>query len=368
MAVMRSAMSWAVVLLLVAGVRGQDPARKLDRMLLTEVEQRLQSESDAEVAWGGYLAHRYRLRGATRSLSAGLERYRARDDIAGRIVRLHLVDGLLGAGARVPAEQVEFLLEDALTRGAALAVLALEPQANREALTRTALAPAERGDLARQAAGRLLVVNELCEPKLGAFVADNLRFELSMHVVDDKTSSMQWDSAMALAGDQANPDKIDSPIGFPPLVRLRLATSRNAENTVRMVVPRRLGGSLIALTREEKIDYWPFELERGRFSDVPSQHELNRLLKAMAGVSVNVQTEFRHEWQDAATCREAFCERRDKVRAKLDKAVEQLRKRGWLVPSERPGMRIELVEKLVDERGDRGVGLPEIPAAAPLGR
>lgn len=339
----------------------QEPIASMDRELLPTVEERLASDSAADVAWGGYLAQRYRLRGATRAICEALARLRGRDELEARFTRLHLLDGLIGSGAKVPAEQVEHLLDDPLTRAAAFAVIATDPKANREALTRVAVAPAERGDLVRKAAGRMLVTRELQAPPLGELIVKHAEVHLRVTLRDDKTEECVHEGQVGLGGMVKRRPRSGRLDGFPPLIRLRLTTSLLSDDIVALVVAERLGVPAVLLTRDEGVTYASTDLQRGELQAAPSNDELLLLLAATTRARPSQYTHLRITWQDADAFAKLYTTYRDGVSLELDAAVEELRQRGWLRRDALVGQRIALHEHLDDVRGDKSVPLPELP-------
>jgi len=339
----------------------QEPIAALDRELLPTVEERLASDSAADIAWGGYLAQRYRLRGATRAICEALARLRGRDELEARFARLHLLDGLIGSGVKVPAEQVEHLLDDPLTRAAAFAVIAADPKANREALTRIALAPAERDDLVRTAAGRLLVTRELYAPPLGELVAKHAEVHLRVLLRDDETMECVHDGQVGLGVVVKRRPRSGRLEGFPPLIRLRLTTSLLSEHTAALVVAGRLGVPAVLLTREEGVTYASTDLQRGELQATPSNDELLLLLAAMTRARPSQYSFLRITWEGPDAFAKLYTMFRNGVSLELDAAVDELRQRGWLRRDALVGQRIALHEHLDDVRGDKSVPLPELP-------
>mgnify|MGYP003640912098 FL=1 len=283
------------------------------------------------------------------------------------MTRLHLLDGLLGIGARVPTEQVEFLLNDKMTRAATLAVMAQDAAANLEGLARLAMAPAEWNDMARKSAARLLVARGLRSTRLGWHVVDNIKCGYSVWLTDG--NGVDSSESEAAGGRMVKYLLTKTQAGFPPLVRIELTSSQNAEAMVKMVVPGRVGEGPIYLTRQEKAVYRPIDLEFGRLRELPSVFERLNLLKQMSGVRNLQLNTFRElHWTDAATFLSSYTRERDEIRAQLDLAIRQMRKKGWLGNDTRPDFRIPLSETIEDMRGETSVALPEIPAPAELGK
>lgn len=341
-------------------VCAQSPVAGIDAQLLPQIERRLEADSATQVAWGGYLAQRYRLRGASRALCAALDRWKDRDGLEARIVRLHLVDGLLGIDAKVPAEQVEFLLKDKLTRAAAFAVIAGDAAANLEGLVRIALEPAEYNEIVRRAAGRLLVARGLRSPALAKHVLDNLKFSYNVIVTDVREL---WDTVEA-EGPSGAVEYTKTKAGFPPLVRIELSGWNSAKGTMRSVVPGLSGKSPIVLTRKEHARYQPTELERGRMRPALPGGELLCLLNHMSGVHQHSHSHHKELfWTNEKDFLARYVPDRDQLRKRLDKVVVGLRKKKWL-PSDYPDdYRIQLAEVVHDERSNKSVDLPKIPEA-----
>ncbi|HEX5054312.1 MAG TPA: hypothetical protein VFZ65_21210 [Planctomycetota bacterium] len=345
--------------------RAQEPTAAPDAKTLPEVEKLLASTVPAEVAWGGYLAQRHRLRDAVRALGAALQRWRDRDDKQARFVRLHLVDGLVGCGAHVASEQVEFLLADALTREAAFVVIAAEPAVNMDALARLAMEPAEPGDLVRQAAARLLIHEDLHVPALAAYLVQHASSSFDVTVRSDVSADAGWNSAIGLGGRQAA--QLKSPPGFPPLVRHGLAkrARKGAEDTI---VAAAAGVAGMQHTRTEPGSFYAFEATRRPFTEAPPNSTVFELLGCMAGEAAEPAVAHTLIWRDAPTFLAACTKLRNEQRNRLDALVARLRAQKWLAADELPGLRITLEESVHDERTDRSVTLPPIPPVEPLGK
>jgi len=335
--------------------------KEFDALLLPGVEKRLASERAADVAWGGYLAQRYRLRGAARPLVQALSVWQKQYGLKARFVRLHLADALVGIRAHVPGEQMEILLRDPLTRSCAFAILANDPLVNREALIELAMSRAPHGDMARSAAGRLLVAKKMASQKFGRHILDHLDYHLAVTVTDGASDDNQWNSAVGLGG--TPPKEIEAPEGFPPLVRLTLMRSGHDEDTVRLLVPDRFGDSPVVLTREEGVTYKRYQLTAGGKQAADSSWAYAKLVGRIARVDLGSFESQTVQFDNAENYLKTITAARDERRAKLKKIVQRMRRDGWLA-KDGPGVEVPLEIGIDDQRGDKSVPLPVLPDSA----
>lgn len=337
----------------------QDPVRQLDAMLLPSVEAKLDSENGADVAWGGYLAQRYQLRGATRKLVTALGRWQEKHGLKARFVRLHLADALVAIRASVPGERMSILLRDPLTRSSAFAILANDPRVNHGALVDLATSRAPWGDTARRGAARLLVAKKQFSPKLGKHVLANLNCKLNVVIKDGAEDENQWNSAVGLGG--SPPKEIGAMPGFPPLVRLTAYASASADDTVRLLVPDRFGDEPFVLSRQEGVTYQQFQMRAGEKQDTDHASEYAKLVGAMTRVYFKSYETIDLDWAGKDDYVKKVTELRDTRRKNLDKAVSRMRRDGWLGKEDLSGFRIPLEIATNDLRADKSEALPELP-------
>lgn len=332
-------------------------------MLLAEVEAKLISAAPMNVAWGGYLAQRYRIKGATTGLCKALGRWRDVDGIVARVVRLHLVDGLLGNGSKVPADQVAPLLKDALTRDAAFAIIAQNPRVNRETILQLALAPAKPGDVARIAAGRLLISSKLPTSELGDYTLRRFHCNITI-TMDDPNTAGRVLHVVDVFGDDRTPKKeLRRRTGFPPLPRIELHRSGSNKHTVRMIVPDDFKDPSIVLIRKENTSYNLADLEFGELEQHIPQPELMRLVQGMSRVRNFKQSLGQNlDWKDDDSFLKQVVEPRNEVAAKLDKVVDAMRRDGWLSSNMKRDFRIALKVNIHDYRGNQTKPPPDLPA------
>lgn len=349
----------SVVLASVAPCQG---VQECDALLLPAVEKRLASESAADVAWGGYLAQRYQLRGATRELVKALSVWQEKYGMKARFVRLHLADALVGIRAHVPSEQMDILLRDPLTRSCAFAILASDPLVNREALIELAMSRAPHGDMERSAAGRLLVAKDLASKKFGQHILDHLDYHLAVTVEDKVSEDNRWNSAIGVGGGGAPPKEIEAPTGFPPLVRLTLMRSSEDEDTMRLLVADQFGDSAVVLTREEGVTYKRFQLTAGRKQAADSSWAYAKLVARIARVDLGSYERQTVRFDNAESYLKTMCDLRDERQVKLATIVRCMRRDGWL-GKDQPGFDVPLEIGIDDQRGDKSVPLPELPDA-----
>jgi len=339
----------------------QDPLRDTDRLVLAVVTGKLESTEAADVAWGGYLANRYRLEPARDALLGALERWREVEGMEARVVRLHLVDGLIGARVNVPAEPLEFLLQDVLTRQGAFALMARQPRPNKDAILRAAMAPAEAFDPMREHAARVVTHFGLRSPAYAKFLLGNLQARFAVEVVDAESESQSWNSAEGWGGEFV-PPALKQMRGFPPLVRLDLGSRASATEVLTIGVPIH-GDDRLQISREEDVVYEKWELQRGKLEVAPDRRSLEGTLSRIVGSKVDSARYRRHEWVDAAGYLR-IAEERDTMVAELDAVLAELRTRRWLAPEDLPGYRIPIEVVIEDRRGDRSTPLPVLPAIA----
>lgn len=350
---------------LLAAQQATNPQERLDALLLDEVAAKLGSDVPMDVAWGGHLAQRYRLKQATKHLCTALDRWQGKEGLTARIVRLHLIDGLLGCGGKVPASQVAPALEDPLTRDAAFAIIAEDPMANREAILQLALAPAEYNDLARTAAARLLISRRIATPELGDYVLQNFRCKYNITVRDPDSIREQWESAVGLGGGATN-KRIRRQDGFPPLPRIQLSRAYSRTRSGKIVVSNQFKDAPIVLGRTDNASYRPSELEAKKKAEHVGPHELTRWIYGMSNIS---DVRHRHgatvDWKDEKSFLAEVVKLRDEVVARNDRAVNGMRAKGWLSSETPDDFRIPLEVELHDERGKANDALPDLPPLPP---
>jgi len=217
--------------------------------------------------------------------------------------------------------------------------------------------------LARTAAARLLVARGLRSERLGWHVVKDLKATYSVWISDggvmEATEAEPGGPMVKYLLTKTKP-------GYPPLVRIDLTTSQNAEQMIEMVVPGRVGRTPIYLTRKEKAAYRPIDMEFGRMSEMPYLFERLNLVKQMSGIKIDSYTFREVGWKDAKTFLDNYTKERDEIRRRLDRAVSQMRKKGWLGTNAAADFRIPLREEIEDQRTDTSVSLPEIPPAPEL--
>lgn len=350
--------------LLVAHASAQDPSQELDELLIERVKQKLASEVAGDVAWGGYLAQRYRLKSADRALLEALGKWRDRDGIEARVVRLHLVDGLVGVRAQVAVEQVEFLLEDPLTRDAAFGLLVGKPIPNREAILRAAMAPAEEEDSVRQVAAEVIVACGLRSPEYAQFLLRHLKSELKVTVIDARSGvgGVEWSTSWWISTDYLRRGLERRP-GFPPIVRLGFGSQSGESDSIPVTWPP--GRSPFVISRSEHVTYEVNKLRRGAAVESPPAILVESTLARMAGRGLAARQNLEHDFVDAATFTQAVLAARAAQVSDLDAFVISLREQCWLRPDDLPGYRIPLEVKVYDDRGDKTVPLPELPPFPP---
>ncbi|MCB9879318.1 MAG: hypothetical protein H6835_17110 [Planctomycetes bacterium] len=355
----------ALLSVMTVSLSAQDPQQQLDTMLLPEIERRLASDVAADVAWGGYLVHHYRLRRAQRQVCEALTRWRESDGRDARIVRLHLLDGLLGSGALVPADDVEFLLGDPMTREGAFCLIAQQPHSSSETLRRLAMQPAPAGDMTRMGAARVLFaasvrMDELTKMLVSGFVPE--------FVVDvDKPAEplrrqlpLDWEPP-------EQPTTLVRIQGFPPLVSLRLENADETERFERVVARAAGDQAPLVLRRKEHAK----DLTDRSTLDEPvdwTNHERRILLQMMTRVAVQERIHLRLRFHGDDAYLAEVVPLRDAQRNACDSLMAALLSGGYLSAEDLPGRRIRIDSQINDYRRVQAVGLPQLPLPSPQDR
>lgn len=340
-------------------VSAQDPTplAAIEARLLPEVTARLGAADPAEVAWGGYLVQHLRLGDAGPALRQALVRWRSQTGWKARLVHLHLADALLQNGIDVPFAEIDFLLQDRLTRVPALLLLAQDVEAHAADLA--AVAMAQPWDRVSEAAVRLLLQRRAKAPGLAAWLLPFVDFRCTIHV----RGGGEPDLGPALGGGWGNrpgaPRTIVPPPGFPQLVRYELGQTHEVSNDTGRIVCVADGEQepLLVQVRTEAARM-PREMQEhlqpgGR----PWSGKAERWLARMAGVplpKVGVDLTF----TDAAQLRAAVARARDEMRPQLAQLLAKLRRGGWLRADELADFKIPFRTDVVDGRGDTSVPLP----------
>jgi len=347
-------------LLVAAPSLAQDPESQIEGMVLPRVKALLRSEQAKDVAWGAYLAGKYRLYQAGGGILRELSEW---SEVEGEptdehlIVQMHLLDGLLGVGRKAPPVVLSRLLEHPVTRDAAFAVMAQDPVAYAMDLVRIAKQPAHNADLVRRAAGQLLIHKRRGVRDLMLYALEELQIELSV-TVQDASSDNMWNSAVGLGG--VPQPRMKTEDGFPPLVKLELTTNGSGERGDRVVVPAVKPLSAICLHRSERAVYRPYDFERFAPQERPSRSLAMLWLNAAAGTRARSYPSLWLQWKDAksyeADCRASF----DEHRAELDQVIARLVNNKHLRKSDRDDCKIPLKVTVHDARGDKSTALPEL--------
>ena len=354
----RSPSLLSVTLALAGSLPAQDPQERIEQALLPQVEELLDSDQPGQVAWGAFLAGKYRLRDAGGKILRELNEWDGDSD-EHRVVSLHLLDGLLRVGRLAPPAVLGRLLDDPLTRDAAFAVMAQDPAAYAMDLLRIAKEPAPTWDLARKGAGQLLISSKHNVRELMLYALEEMEVVLRV-VVRDGDDSNQWNSAIGLGG--ARKVRLKTMLGFPPLLKLFLTTRGEVGRGDRLVVPAVGSLPAILLGREEGVVYRPYELQWSAKEQRPSRWLAMAWMNAAARLEVDGFPAVSVDWTDGeafeAVCRSRF----DAVRGELDDLLEQLRKKRFLRKRE-AARGIPLKIEIYDGRNDKTVSLPDLEFA-----
>lgn len=180
-------MRCATLLALVVGanVTGQRPP-----VDAAAIAKGLASDRAVDVAWAAHHARESKDGKIGKALQQALARWLARDDAEAPVVRLHVLDALVGLAPRMPATDVLPLLDDPVCGVAAFALVAREPAHNEAPLLAlfrgdwAAWDPAVAGAMPR----RLLAVGDLLaarrSPGLAAAIAPRVELDVDLLVLD----------------------------------------------------------------------------------------------------------------------------------------------------------------------------------------
>ncbi|MFK7738719.1 MAG: hypothetical protein AB8H80_00240 [Planctomycetota bacterium] len=320
----------------------------LDSLLLPAVRAKLQSENAGLASWGGALAGKYRLSQLGRELAQALAHWNTSEDPAARVVRLHLLDGMIRAEVDVPGDLLEVSLQDRLTRGAATVVLFRNLKANLQQIEALATDPALPGCYARAAAAQLLVVHGMRSPKLAKILLAHVEPTFSVTVGGEGSRMRRRTGGVP---SQVRPVALTTEAGFPPLVRLRVSDVASVRVTTGLLVGRRVGSTQYYFSRQEGVEYEAWELERCVLVDHLSRRNSRRLISSIGrGAMEDVQLVL--DGSDAAVLKREVEERYRALRGELDEIVSRLRKGRWLLEEDLPGFRIPIKFEIEDKRGE----------------
>lgn len=166
---------------LVAAARAQDAAPTPPNWPPHEVLRRLAEPAPRDIAWGGFLVRRERLREAVPALRRALARLQGHDDEEGQLARLQLLDALIGLDVRLPGEE---LLPHAIgtLRVPALVLAGKCPEAN-STYFRTRLGALDGSpDLEWRVCGNLLAAQR--DPRFVGDCLDRIVFTVAITLQD----------------------------------------------------------------------------------------------------------------------------------------------------------------------------------------
>lgn len=343
---MRSPLA-ALVLAWPSLLPAQNSEDYLDSLLLPAVTAKLQSENPGEASWGGTLAGKYRLSQLGGELSRALARWNTSDDSAARVVRLHLLDGMIRAKVDAPGGLLSVSLRDRLTRDAAMVVLGRNPRANMLELEALATDPAAPANEPRFAAAQLLVVNRMPSRKLAKLLLARVHPTFSVAVGGESSGQRFRRGGRVNA---ARPTVLETEPGFPPLVRLRV-TGMALRGAHEVIAPSFLSLTPRYIRREEGVAYKAWELKRSGLQSHLSKSQSRQLVAAMGRGEIK-DVELEIEWTDAATLKRVVERRYREFRRELEEIVSRLRKVGWLQDDDLPGYGIPIKFEFEDQRGE----------------
>lgn len=333
----------------------QEPALLADG--IEEVGLRLASDEPARVAWGAALAGRLRLREAVPGLRAALRAWtRSGDEEAGR-VRYFLLDALAELGTGLPGEELAPQLEGYLLPPA-LVIAARDPEAHGALLFALLQAHWEQGDPdVRQAAGNLLAATKAAG--FAAFLMRRLPLRLHVTVRDEDPAMMGVGTGGAGASFEVR--SVALPSSYPPVPRYRLTTQ--AEHGARLLAA---GTTPVYWRRtEDERRGLVVEERRSAVSEPgPSVHRwLSTLLRNdLERLGLRL---FRCElvrFEDAESYVRQVVAWRAEIEAAYADVARRLVVRGALTEAEAGALELPLEVEVADERVDRSVALPALPA------
>jgi hypothetical protein len=361
-----------------------DPLTEARTAVMATIEPRLAHAEAREVAWGAHIAAELRIERAESALRAALHAWRARDGEPARQVRLHLIDALHAIGAEMPAEEVEFLLDDALTRVPAFLVIARDVKGNAEALARLTMRRHGYGDLVPHAAGGLLVDandREVRPHALPEHLLAAAACTLQIEVGDGRGDSGPWRSATGL-GDAIQlyrPQRRFPPLPLHELGRFDACAAPGATTIRRSTVedariwrkmepkgwqeiPLPPGGRAAdsgvqhVRTVVEHVERRSTELAEGVPLDART---MVVWLERMARMPIPSRVKLVVPWTDNDALRTATVARIAELKGPVTPLIERLIAEGWLPTGARREYSLPVQVELFDKRQDRSVALPD---------
>jgi len=329
-----------------------DPTPAIERAIrehvLPEVTTRLRSDLPQTVAWGGYLAQRYRLSESAPQLRKVLAKWAADATEEGEYVRLSLLDALVQLEVAVPAAEIVPHLRG-LHFNAAFVLLARDPKANERALLDVFRGRLADGhiDAPWIAAGHLLAKQKA--QGLAALLLGRVHCGLRV-IVRSPGEKNRWGTGVSGTVSFRCP-RLERPRGFPPVPAYCLSTS--------------LGPGALLLTDGDPPIGWTRTEYRGTFSncsnsDVSVEALLWSWLDALCSGASRLHT---HELEIQFTSADAFGRQVEAARVECEEwladTVAELGKKKLLNEDDTKDLpRIELV--IDDQRADKTEPLPEI--------
>jgi len=351
-----------VFCLFAAGLAAQDPepdpsrviGEAIERQLLLEVESRLRSDELTTVAWGAHLAARHGVSSAVPALRRRLASLAEVDEKERRFAVLALLDALQVNAARLATEELQPFCRGAM-EPVAFVLASRDPDQHRDFLFGRFAEHDEKGRQTRWlASGQLLAA--LGDREFGRQLVRSLRYRLKVTVLDDKST---FGGGMGGAiGGRFGDGVLTVPAGYPP-------------TAIYGLVLRPKPGDVL-LTGGERPVYWRREVRAGRRVGIGTSEGLLREgrqdvraawlaeMLELYVLKLPRQTDETHRFEDADGYRRAVNGWRRGIAAQHERVLKAAEERGWFTDEERAALPAEVELVVDDQRGDRGVALPDV--------
>lgn len=341
-----------------------DPVAEVEAQILPGIVEKLASEDPATVAWGGRLAQRFRVRSAGPALAGALAKWADREGKREGLVRMYLLDGLLGAGAQddVDAEQLLVpLLEDERTRAAAFVLLARQRYVTRQLMADIAMRPAAP-DLVRFAAAGYVVRTGFRAPGFGRLLLESADFTVSVWVRDEEPRDGKgtWNA-------QVNEMEawLATPQGFPTLPVHRLWPVQPYGDAERVAGPQHTIDLHGLWVEREEVRVARRSVDRSEREVWLGPGDAAILLRKVLRREIEVRSSKTIEFRDLASLRAELDRLRDEQRREVDAIAQELIQSRWMTGDEWQALGWQPRIVIHDARIDRSVPLPDAKSTDP---
>jgi hypothetical protein len=343
----------ALIVLTATATAGEDPA---------EITGLLASPEPTQVARGAYRAGRGGVEAATPALLDALRPRPERTGESWRLAHRAVLDALVRLDAKPSLELVTPYLNHGKYGWMPLILLARLPESNGPVLMeRFAAAFETRKSLRFET---MVAGNLLCQAKAPGFAArllSRLEMTLVLEVRNDDGCSGGHSDSFVLGG--RGDCRTNLPDGFPPYAIYTLVFAPGRKPDVHLLAD---GPNPISWTREEqkgpKIGYgW-------RGSTYPREKAARQWLAVLAGGThgrheIPEETRASHRWEGPEVYAGWAARQRDGLILGYWRTVKRLVDRKVLTAEEAGKLEPSIAVEVLDEREDKGVALPEIPAS-----